>query len=247
MNIFSGDSNCKALWRFENGALTTDSQGTNTLTATGSPTSDTGDYKEGTGCVDYELSTPDYHSITDANLDAGFPLKSGDLNKKISLCMWFKRESSASTSELAAKYNDSNMDGFFLGLSAVQEIILGIGYGTNVEYVVTTARISNASWYHVGITIDDSDRSYLIRAWDDGGSSILENKSGNFTNNITIGNSAFVIANYEGGTNYYDGKVDEVVVFDDILTVSEIDAIRNGRYPKPMSALINHYRQTGSM
>jgi hypothetical protein len=29
-NDFSADSNCKALWRFENGALTTDSKGGNT-------------------------------------------------------------------------------------------------------------------------------------------------------------------------------------------------------------------------
>ena len=31
-NDFSSDSNCVALWRFESGALTADSIGTNTLT-----------------------------------------------------------------------------------------------------------------------------------------------------------------------------------------------------------------------
>lgn len=29
-NNFTADPNCKALWRFENGALTVDSKGTNT-------------------------------------------------------------------------------------------------------------------------------------------------------------------------------------------------------------------------
>ena len=46
-NDFSGDPSCKAVWRFENGALTADSKGANTLTAVNGPTADTSLYKEG--------------------------------------------------------------------------------------------------------------------------------------------------------------------------------------------------------
>jgi hypothetical protein len=45
-----------ALWRMENGALTTDTIGGNTLTVIVTPTADTGDYKEGGASVDNDLN-----------------------------------------------------------------------------------------------------------------------------------------------------------------------------------------------
>ena len=38
--------------------------------------------------------------------------------------------------------------------------------------------------------------------------------------------------NYENGTleRHLDGRMDEIIVFDDILTTDEIDAIRDGTY-----------------
>ena len=63
-NDFSGDSNCVALWRFENGALTADSKGTNTLTDVNTVGSDTVDYKEGSGCADFEATASERFTIT---------------------------------------------------------------------------------------------------------------------------------------------------------------------------------------
>jgi len=74
-NIFTNDSNCKALWRFENGALTTDSKGTNTLTNNNTVVADTVNFKEGAASANLESSSSQYFSITNANLNAGFPLK----------------------------------------------------------------------------------------------------------------------------------------------------------------------------
>ena len=54
-NDFTNDANCKALWNFDDGALTTDSKGTNTLTNSG-VTADTVDFKEGNASGDFKAS-----------------------------------------------------------------------------------------------------------------------------------------------------------------------------------------------
>ena len=50
---FSADANCVALWRFEDGALTTDSKGTNTLTNVNTVIAKTTDFKEGISCGEF--------------------------------------------------------------------------------------------------------------------------------------------------------------------------------------------------
>jgi hypothetical protein len=86
-NDFSAEDSVKALWRFESGALGTDSKGTNTLTPQNSPTEDTADYKEGACSVSLLNTSSQYLLITDANLNAGFPFKSGDTTKLMSMAL----------------------------------------------------------------------------------------------------------------------------------------------------------------
>ena len=69
-------------WLFPAGALTTDSKGLNTLTAVGSISSGTAIQ----GAAAFAAGANKYFTIPDANLSAGFPLKTGDVTKKITVC-----------------------------------------------------------------------------------------------------------------------------------------------------------------
>jgi hypothetical protein len=56
--------------------------------------------------------------------------------------------------------------------------------------------------------------------------------TGNFTNQINIGSASFVIGNRSDvpATSAFDDLIDEVVVFDKVLSVSEIDEIRSNTF-----------------
>ena len=86
-------------------------------------------------------------------------------------------------------------------------------------------------WYHVGITFKQSDGSYTIRVWDDTNNQLYTG-SGNFANYATMNVSDAIlgIGSRSDGSGYFDGLIDEMVVFKRILTTSEIDDIRNGVY-----------------
>lgn len=234
-NDFSGDGNCKALWRFENGALTADSKGTNTLTAVNTPVADTVNFKEGAASVDLENSETDYFSITDAALDAGFPLKNGDANKKISLAFWCKIESLPTSSYYWVIYDKgvgTNVRSFMISIYPTTfSIQIGYNGGANWEVINHGTQPQTARWYHVGVTFQDSDKAYKIRIWDDTAGALLGGAevTGTSTNNINVEDGALTIG-FSTAAYSFDGLLDEIVVFDDILTSAEIDQIRSGTY-----------------
>ena len=108
-NDFSSCTATKAVWSVDNGALTTDSKGTNTLTDNNTVQTDTVNFKEGDAAADLELGNGEYFNITDANLDSGFPLKSGETNDDFTVCLWVKLESVSGFLTLVSKWDRSTV------------------------------------------------------------------------------------------------------------------------------------------
>jgi hypothetical protein len=236
-NNFSGDANCVALWRFESGALTTDSKGTNTLAEGGTPTADTATFKEGAASVNLDPST-DYLVITDANLNTGFPLKSGDTIKTISVCGWFRCDA-VGARQIFSKYATvAGGRSFTITLQVTSDrfgIRLGHTSGDSYQDIFGMNALVTGRWYHFGVTYQDSDKAYKIRLWDDTGAALIENLSGTATNNIFVNTTQVCVGTRSNLAEYFDGLIDEMVVFKDILTTDEIDQIRAGTYEAAVS------------
>ena len=235
VNNFSTNSNCKAAWNVDNGALTVDSKGTNTLTNS-SITADTAVFKEGDASAYSDALSDDLY-ILDAALDAGFPLKNGDANKKITVCMWIRSSGFPASANrvFLQKGNATGYDASFVlyfRKPASWTITMGIGVsgGTGWETVDYGTTVSANTWYHVGATFQDSDKSWKLRIWDDTAGAILGGVtvSGTTTNNINIEDGAFYIGS--AGADATGGWRDEIVVFNDILTDGEIDQVRAGTF-----------------
>jgi len=238
-NNFASDGNCIALWRFENGALTADSKGGNTLTAHATPTADLVNFKEGAASVQLTEADTDYFSITDALLDAAFPFKNGDAIKKISVTFWVKFDSLpiATLNRICIWKSDEILKKSFAILlendvtdSSMELWISANGANWNPAYKHASAMVINR-WYHVAVTYQDSDKAYRIRIWDDTAGAILGVDLTGVGVNIHV-DSARVTIGDDDANNVMDGKIDEMVIFNDILTVAQIDAIRAGTYGK---------------
>jgi hypothetical protein len=233
-NDFSGDPNCVALWKFDNNV--NDSKGGNDLTAVNSPSYDSGDKKEGTHCIDLEKGSTQYGTIDDGDLDAGFPGKSGTSEQSLSICCWVKFETldGINSQGLVDKYG-SGTRSFAVRLSgALSKILFTIGYNggaSSTDIIFDTACVTGR-WYHVGVVYDSSDNSMKLRIWDDTAGALLDNnKAGTAGGDMSPDTAPLQIGrDYELDGRVLDGKVDEVVIFKDVLTDDEIDQIRAGTY-----------------
>ncbi len=232
-NNFSGDANCCAVWRFESGALTSDSKSTNTLVNNNTVAEDTVNYKEGACSADFESGSSQYFSLADASLSAGFPLKNGDTNKKISVTFWMNPESNVGT--ICSKYSTDGKRSFAVAfaLSVANKITMRIGTGSATGTDITHATaLSAANWYHVLCSYDDSNGAYVIHITDTDGNIVGVDKTGNIGTGsyIYVGSATWEVGAWNGSNAHYDGVLDEMVVCNDILTPSEADQIAAGTY-----------------
>ena len=241
-NIFSCDSSVKALWRFENGALGTDSKGANNLVIVGS-TSDTTTYKEGAASAYVNTSEDDFFFICDDDLDVGFPLKSSDTNKDISVVFWFRLNSEPDTTRtIFAKERFAGPPPLGTHRSMIIDVVPA-GFDDRIRLRISSdgttwndyehaSDLDINKWYHVAVTYQGSSGAYRIRIWDDNAGAILGlDAVGIATNvrvspsNLQIGSGVFINDNYN-----MDGNLDEMVVFDRAITTTEIDQIRTDSY-----------------
>lgn len=232
-NDFSSDANCKALWNFESGALTTDSKGGNTLTASTTPTEDTTNYKQGSCSAHFDEGQNDRFYRNDADLDAGYPYKNGDTNKKISLCLWFRLDAIGEARYVYYKATTSNysMHVFIPTWNKIQLKLSSNGTSWTNTYEHATALSANV-WYHLAITYEYSEGNgnYRIRIWDDNAGAILgSDLTGSDAIDAFVGTGPVNIS-FPSATYDFHGNMDEMVVFNDILTTGEIDQIRAGTY-----------------
>jgi hypothetical protein len=231
---FSSDVSCKALWRFENGALTDDSKGTNTLTNNASVVASTSDKKEGGASADLESGSSQYFSITDANLDSGFPLKSGD-DGTFTISCWIKAESLAADMNIWSKYTGTN------NLRSVSCVLLSTGIlrlrfgyssGTLYQQITHGSTLSTGNWYHITIRHRASDRNYRISIRDASGNIVGTDVFGTLTNALSVTSAPFVIGADSDGIYNFDGLIDEFVVFDRVLGSNEVANIAKGLFTK---------------
>jgi hypothetical protein len=224
-NDFSTDTSCKALWRFENGALLADSIGGNTLTASASsPVADTVDFLEGAACADFEYDNSQYFYIADASLDAGFPLKNGDTKKIIAICSKFKMERVDITTWIWSKYNsttDMRVFGIYISSAGKLGFYCGYNAGATGELITADYVLTAGRWYSLGIWCDGVRKELYVRIYDHSTSAVVYSGFLPFTNVLNVEASAVCIGAKADPTNYFDGRIDEVVVFDRILLCRE--------------------------
>lgn len=233
-NDFTTDINCVALWRMESASLTTDSIGTNTLTNVGTTAATaSGQYKEGSCAADFESLDNDYMYINDSDLDADFPLKNGDTTKKFSIAFWAKPESTGKDRCVVSKYDSVNNKrslAIRFDYSAIQ-ILNGYNNGESAESWNSDSKIYAGRWYHIGVVHDGVNKTTTVRLYDEyyGESTTYTLTWNNETN---VEDSPFVLGttgNFDS-TYDYDGILDEVAVFKDLLSVDDIDQIKNNTY-----------------
>jgi len=133
-------------------------------------------------------------------------------------------EKSATNKNVFTLYLQCNLAGNF-------KIAFSIGVNTGITWEGTGGQTTYAAgqWYHVGATYQDSDKSWHIRIYDANTGAVADT-TGNMTNNINIEDSGVTL-----GNNYisqrFDGLIDEMVIFNDILSSQEIDDIRGLYFP----------------
>jgi hypothetical protein len=242
-NDFSVDSSWVGVYRFESGAMTTDSSGSgNTLTDVNTVVENTTDVDEGACSADFEGSIGERFLVLNGNLSINFPGKTGYTDLAISGRFRFESLPGSGLSEtICSKWRGdgyrswalvvSNIDGVY-----IVRLLIGYAGGASHEIIdLYTGALSSSTWYYIGVSFDDSEKAYLYTLWRRGTPDVqLGEGSGTTTNNMSPNTGHFSIgslySNYGSAASYWDGELDEIAIANSPKTLADFDAIRLGTY-----------------
>ena len=242
-NNFASDPNAVALWRFEPGELIVDSLGDNTLEVVNTVGVETSDYQEGEGAADVTMNG--HLDIPDANLSPDFPLRSDDKDKDFSVAFWMKAATGSEMANGAIIYGKGagGQYSFAVGLrersgAGSGHLIANIGVQNGLNHQILQNRsktIERNQWYHVVVTYTDEARDKVqIVLYDPADDSVeVTDHLLPPGEDIHLSKADVKIGAYRYAGHLYEGLVDELVVFNDVLTLDEMAKIREGTYGKP--------------
>lgn len=162
-----------------------------------------------------------------------------DRTDPFTFSFWVKRNSFNANHVVIGKANSSgNRRGYFINLNSANRVVIQLrnnitsnSFRLNVQ---STTLINTSNWYHIAITYDGTSTVNSFEIYINGNSDIVTNKVG--TLSATIQNPApFYLGRL--ATLYADVTLDEVSVFNSVLSASDISSIYNSGTPNDISAL----------
>ena len=163
----------------------------------------------------------DYITINDAaTLDpvAGY----------VTIAAWIKpTNTSAGTRSIIGKRVASEVAGHWQFSQNGDELNFRIYSGTDSSQSITTTTspLTAGQWHHVAVTMNDVDNDVNVYC---DGKLVGQDLSG-ITNNFTDNNTAVLIGNYSGGSEYFNGNIRDVRFYDFVMSMPQINALSAGR------------------
>ena len=191
--------------RYDFTANANDSQGSNNGTSSA--------IKLGTGAYEFD-GTDDFVNL---GTDSGLNLLNGG-----TVAMWVNTDN-ITDRRFAGKGSNGAWE--LLSETTDNKVKFRVNDGS-VKNVIGTTALSDGTWYHIAGVYDKSAGE--IRLYVNG---TLENTTTGVGQIATI-NTATYLGRNEGG-NYYDGKIDDVGIWDRVLTATEIGKLVNNNQPSP--------------
>jgi len=218
------DPNCVAAYYMNSdGGNETDRSGEgNTLTQTDGTIPTTNSYPSGYSGTsrDFEKSETEYLAIAEASMSAGLD----EATNALSLTAWIWVESSTSDGVIAAQYDNganerawrvrlNSSNGFTLNLSSNKTAV--------TTYNTDNSLVSDAAWTHIAMTYDGAAKQVI---WYVDGSAVDTNT----VNEPFLADSddEFQVGCAPDTSYPFDGFIDELSVWNDVLTPAEVSSIK---------------------
>lgn len=243
---YTQDANCQGAFLMEDGLSAnsddeTDEAKGNTLTETGGDIPNDADKKFGDWSRDFERDDSEY--LAHAN---GLDTDINGADQPISIVYFIKREADSSRAEyIVAKYQTGGNNRQYGSLiqgdqSGDPHTFILSNDGSSTVLCTGATEMVAGTWFHFAVVYNDTDiRIYIDGSLDSNGASNPKTYSSGIANK----GHEFRIGDRDSGatqTDYKaDGLIDDVGVFDDELSSTEVnDIMDNGLQPAVVAAVL---------
>jgi len=180
---------------------------------------------ENTHSIDFESGSSQYLNITDGN-QTGL-----DITGDISASFWIKRETLGVFQGIYSKRISSAgyYDLYISGGGSNNKLVFSYADGLGGVSVETSSVLLNSvvNWVNVVITADVSAKD--VKFYFDGvlDSSSVATVGGGGATSIGDNTDDFKIGTQTTGVNYFDGLIDEMAIYNSVLTQTDVNSLYN--------------------
>jgi hypothetical protein len=219
---YTAHANCMGAWYMNNnGGNETDRSGEGeTLThSSAPPTSATVPSGYSGTSRDLESSDPDYFEHSD-----GGSTDISGADQSISFGAWVRPESTTSDMAIMGKGPNTGSDRqYYLRYNSTSNyVVCGLSSdGSTTTAALSATDLSDGTWTHIMCVYNDTDiRIYFNGSLDSNGS----DNPKTYSSGIYNGTDDFRVGGF-GGSQYFDGLIDEAIVFNTALSAAEVAEI----------------------
>ncbi len=239
---YASSANLVGWWRFEENTGTSiadSSTNSNTATLTNGPTFSTDVPFPSVYALDFD-GTDDYVEVSDHD-DLSFGNSSTD--SAFTMAGWVKLDST-SLQRFITKSTSSTAE-YIFGTGSGSNLLLALYDDTTsvVRYRLSSATLSTGTWTHVAVTHSGGTIKLFINGSEDSGTS---SDIGSYT---AMHNSTGTVrlGAYQNGSQYTNGKLDELAIWDEALTSAEITAMYNSGSPLNLAKDLGNYASSDNL
>jgi len=245
---------CQAVWNFEPGAMLVDSMGKQidlTAYSPGSPSADA-TCKEGATSALFTRSAGQHLYALDEDLPAGFPLKSDYASKLMTICFWLRMTTALTSGQVfnlitkgLAGYDPSLELQLIWGGTNLMRLVAkwGLTASTEYSYTHTGINLAHSTWYHIAVRIDGTASKILkMRIAVDGGSTYDVTGAPSDVLRLSSTHRRLVIGAKDSGNDALDGRIDELLFFNNLLSDAEVVNVKNGTFDFGDARLVSRFR-----
>ena len=223
---YTADANCMGAWGMTGSTTETDLSGEgNTMTNTSGTIPTSADVPSGYSGTSRDFEVADTEDL-EGDVTSGTSLHI--TTTSLSVVAWIKSETTdyATTVHVAGIYDAGNNNRMYrLGVSSAEKAGFYVSVdGTANTAVVSTTTVADGAWHHIAGVFDNAnDLIYIYVDGSANGTPVAH------VGNISSQTEEFSIGGFNTASSLFDGLIDEVAVFNRVLTPTEIaDIYTNG-------------------
>ena len=192
---------------------------------------------------EFTLGESTYAYRADSILSNNFPFKSTDTDKLMTACFWVRFKTLGEQQPIFMKLRSTEVASPpSIGLQMLgASMVLTWGYGSSLFTNLYFTRFTFVTdrWYHIGLVVDGIERTVFFQVWDDYLKIIDYQKFDGYAppsipGPIEVGGGPFQIGYWQDSAShnhvFFNGYLDEFVLFNKLKSSVDIDQIRRGTY-----------------
>ena len=168
----------------------------------------------------------------DEYIDCGNGTANFEYTQAFSTAYWFKTSSVANSLPLS-KLSSVLTRGWQNNLDTAGRLLFGlyhVGGGTNALAMRTVNGFNNGVWRHAVATYDGSNTPAGIKIYINAVSETLTTTQNNLDDTI-VNDAICSIGSFNGASYFYNGNMDEILIYNKKLSSAEVTALYNGGVP----------------